>query len=531
MERKGDSVQILVKDIFRLRSLQKARLIAGKDGVYRPVSGATILEMTEMGRDNATELLEFSLKAQELMITALYNVKDSPEKQCDVIRVLNNLHAAGLIVFYYGFVVGRFDERVLSLCDELRFPLIVLDYSESKSVAYADVLNEIYSLRRHGNDSYFRAAVNTMWQIRQDGGSVHDALCQIASPGRLDIAVIDIASGHVLCTTLPQEEVERFTAEELNALPLRTPSFELSLHGAKYYGQRHYTDYLGTAILLICRPADKGLDTEMVFSCAKLCVDFWRRELVLTRGDSLINAIIQGNLQQAQSDLEYYRKPGGGWWHFLICDSRLPDGGPLHDVKAQLRGEDISYVAGHYERLHLILFQRKRDEGNLEALVEEGSQAAPDARLCYAAGLDDEGEMFRLLRFAAENYGAVCALFRSRRVIGRFELLEAESCARSWGEESAWYDAQRLLRPLLEYDKKRNGLLLETLQTFLIDCDRSYRRTSELMFIHQNTIQYRVRKAAELLGASLEQTAALTGVYHALCIYRQNTQKLTFKSL
>lgn len=524
-------MQILVKDMFRLQSLQKARLIAGKDGVYRPVSGATILEMTEMDRDNATELLEFSLKSQEVMITALYNVKDSPEKQCDVIRILNNLHAAGLIVFYYGLVINRFDKRVLALCDELRFPLIVLDYSESKNVAYADVLNEIYSLRRHGNDSYFRAAVNSMWQIRQDGGSVHDALCQIASPGRLDIAVIDIASRHVLCTTLSPEETDLFTAKDLAALPISTPSFELELHGARYYGQRHYTDYLGTSILLICHPAQKMPDTEMVFSCAKLCVDFWRRELVLTRGDSLINAIIQGNLQQAQSDLEYYRKAKGGQWHFLICDSRLPDDGPLHNIKAQLRGEDISYVAGHYERLHLILFQRKRDEGNLDALVEEGIQAAPDTQLCYAADFSDEGDMFRLLRFAAENFGTICLLFQNRRIIGRFELLEAENCSRSQGGDSVWYDAQRLLRPLLEYDQKRSGLLMETLQTFLIDCDRSYRKTSELMFIHQNTIQYRVRKAAELLGASFEQTAALSNVYHALCVYRQNTQKLTFKSL
>lgn len=524
-------MQILVKDIFRLQSLHKARLIAGKGGVYRPVSGATILEMTEMDRDNATELLEFSLKAQEVMITALYNVKNSPEKQCDVIRILNNLHAAGLIVFYYGLVVSRFDERVLSLCDELRFPLIVLDYSESKNVAYADVLNEIYSLRRHGNDTCFRAAVNGMWQIRQDGGSVRDALCRIASPGRLDIAVIDIASRHVLCTTLSTEAVERFAAEALGVLPISTPAFELSLRGVKYYGQRHYTDYLGASILLICQPAEKAPDTEMVFSCAKLCVDFWRRELVLTRGDSLINAIIQGNLQQAQSDLDYYRKPEGGWWHFLICDARLSDGGPLHGVKSQLRGEDISYVAGHFERLHLILFQRQLDEGILDALVEEGVQAVPDVQLCYAAGLNDEDDMFRLLRFAAENYGAVCALFQNRRIIGRFELLAAESCARACGEESAWYDAQRLLQPLIEYDKKRNGLLLETLQIFLIDCDRSYRRTSELMFIHQNTIQYRVRKAVELLGTSFEQTASLAEIYRALCIYRQNIQKLAFKSI
>lgn len=58
------------------------------------------------------------------MITALYNVKNDVESQCDVIRALNKLNAAGLIVFYYGLVVQKFDQRVLDLCDELNFRLL-----------------------------------------------------------------------------------------------------------------------------------------------------------------------------------------------------------------------------------------------------------------------------------------------------------------------------------------------------------------------------------------------------------------------
>ena len=77
-------MQILVRDIFRLQSLQTAHLIAGREGILRPLCGGTILEMTELGRDNASELLSFSFKPQEIMITALYNVKNDVESQCDV---------------------------------------------------------------------------------------------------------------------------------------------------------------------------------------------------------------------------------------------------------------------------------------------------------------------------------------------------------------------------------------------------------------------------------------------------------------
>ena len=157
-------MQILVRDIFRLQSLQTAHLIAGREGILRPLCGGTILEMTELGRDNASELLSFSLKPQEIMITALYNVKNDVESQCDVIRALNKLNAAGLIVFYYGLVVQKFDQRVLDLCDELNFPLVVLNYNDNKHISYADVLNDVLSLNRYENDSFFRSIISSMWK-------------------------------------------------------------------------------------------------------------------------------------------------------------------------------------------------------------------------------------------------------------------------------------------------------------------------------------------------------------------------------
>ena len=74
------------------------------------------------------------------MITALYNVKNDVESQCDVIRALNKLNAAGLIVFYYGLVVQKFDQRVLDLCDELNFPLFLL-YRKDRLRCSAELKN------------------------------------------------------------------------------------------------------------------------------------------------------------------------------------------------------------------------------------------------------------------------------------------------------------------------------------------------------------------------------------------------------
>ena len=61
-------MQTTVQDILRLQSLQTGRLIAGQQGSSCHVSGATILELTEMGSGGGEELLEGSLKKNEILI-------------------------------------------------------------------------------------------------------------------------------------------------------------------------------------------------------------------------------------------------------------------------------------------------------------------------------------------------------------------------------------------------------------------------------------------------------------------------------
>ena len=103
-------------------------------------------------------------------------------------------------------------------------------------------------------------------------------------------------------------------------------------------------------------------------------------------------------------------------------------------------------------------------------------------------------------------------------------MIEAIACKQDLRNEAAIDRARQILDPLIEYDRRREGVLLETLQIYLIDCDCSYKQTAALTYTHQNTVQYRVRKAMSLLGGNFEQAAALSAVFHAICLYRQDPQ-------
>ena len=519
-------MQILVRDIFRLQSLQTAHLIAGREGILRPLCGGTILEMTELGRDNASELLSFSFKPQEIMITALYNVKNDVESQCDVIRALNKLNAAGLIVFYYGLVVQKFDQRVLDLCDELNFPLVVLNYNDNKHISYADVLNDVLSLNRYENDSFFRSIISSMWKTKDSGGSIQEVLSQIANQGELDIVIIDTLAQNALCSTMSGNRLNTFLNNELSRLPFDASRFELLIDETKYCGRHYYTDYLELSVLFVLSQRRKRVDIDSLFTCTKLCLDLWRHALVSTRGGNIINAIIRGDWQQAHSDLGYYRHGDAEQWNFLIC-SRAPSLPLMHEVKSLLQSEGIAFINGGYEQLEILIFNRAPDPDAeaLNALVLSAQAAQdPAGHFACATNISGESELFSLVSETAKEWAFTCSLYKNRYCMGRFELIEAIACKQDLRNEAAIDRARQILDPLIEYDRRREGVLLETLQIYLIDCDCSYKQTAALTYTHQNTVQYRVRKAMSLLGGNFEQVAALSAVFHAICLYRQDPQ-------
>ncbi len=75
--------------------------------------------------------------------------------------------------------------------------------------------------------------------------------------------------------------------------------------------------------------------------------------------------------------------------------------------------------------------------------------------------------------------------------------------------------ARKLLAPLLEHDQKRSGPLLDTLRTYL-DSDAQPSRTCSVLFIHRNSLNYRLRKIEDLLRLKLNSVEGQATCFLAL---------------
>lgn len=75
--------------------------------------------------------------------------------------------------------------------------------------------------------------------------------------------------------------------------------------------------------------------------------------------------------------------------------------------------------------------------------------------------------------------------------------------------------SDRLLGPLQEYDNRHNAELTSTLRSFLA-CDGSWSACASLMYVHVNTVRYRISRVEALTGRDLSALADRVDFFLAL---------------
>ena len=155
----------------------------------------------------------------------------------------------------------------------------------------------------------------------------------------------------------------------------------------------------------------------------------------------------------------------------------------------------------------------------IESFSERVHSKMPD-RTVYI-GVSDEVKDIENLHFAYKRARAAVemAVKRERKLqyfdrMGLYRMLYLVEDRALLGDLS-----EKPLAPLIEYDREHNGEYLVTLASYLRN-GGSIKAMSEELYIHRNTILYRMANIKKLLGCSLE-TPEEKLVYAVACMIRK----------
>lgn len=529
-------MSITVQDCLSLPSLSDAVVAGGAGGLQRIIKRASVLEFATV--DDI--LTDASARGGDAIITALFSIADSVEKQCKMLRILNQGGEACLILFYVGTIVKELSPQLIQTADDLDFPLIVMPYATK--IVYSDLIFDITSLLLDSQTSTL---------------NIHDLLDEISKNDISDLSramkiIADKFGGSLILTNsnyepllvtcaAQSEELISLTAWEDIVKDLKQKDifsadsgylFQYDVHGqsANAFFTKIKNHHEGINLLVF--DFSNTLNYSDLFGIASIISTFavvWKY-----RGDTdennLVQALLSNNGIQIQFALSKYRMKPDSINNLLILSKPEPDLKHTNQDMAILQAD--KEIRRIFTNHHVKYFSAAKDSyiiylpyqvsntshlmRDIDSLLQEGT--ASELMVLFAPNLMGAAHINEIYMMFRECCSVLKTIFPMQRRFDQFSLGFAHSCwdilKNNERKLSAYDDF------LIPLDSQRDDALVNTLTIYILDANRSVSTTASLMFTHVNTVQYRIRKIKELLNIELSDISEILFVTQAVAIRR-----------
>jgi purine catabolism regulator len=490
----GITVAELVAD-----PLLKTRILAGHGGAGRQVSWAHSCELDApwewLGQGDLVMTTGFAIPAAGPEQAAF--VERMSAEGLAGIAIGEDMHAPPLL------------PAMLEAADRAAFPLLITAYE----IPFVALSRAVVQANRREEQEQFSRMVRMYDRVRRAAIEGHGAARLID-----DLAAELACDLHVVChdgaatfpgAACPPAPVWAELAAQLAARNGGPPAVMRLRHTARPVLAVPVP--ASRAALLVVAPQQdeepslallQHVATIVALEVEKLTADREHRRRI---GSELLASIIEGRVDGAvaASQLELHGlRPGA------LVVAALERSGPMirSDMHSRLADRGVPHVL--LRRGDTLLIALDADGPGVDQLLELAGHDAfvgLSGRPVAGPGRVPDAAREARLALRAARAGA-------RRIVAYGDNDEP-FMPRTIGEAAAVVD--RILGPVLEYDREHNAELLRSLDQFL-RANRSWQRAAEALFIHKQTLVYRIKRIEELTGRHLDDTGHVAELWLAL---------------
>ena len=520
-----------VGDVMKLPCMVGAEVVAGQSGLSHPVESVNVLEygwptelLNRFFRDNKFD-------GNDLLISALASIANDVEAQCENVRRYHAVSSVGLVLYYVGIIVPRIDQRLMDLCNELGFPLICMPRGQT-ALRYSEVIREVLFevYREQQREQFF---VSTLL----------DRISGLPAQQRSMETLLQMLSEHLRVSVILTEQ-----RQELNTAVFWPRSLRLVVadhlldwlkelgsggqiqvplgDGEGYLQSCPYlmgdSDNLRLFILKYREPLSE--DTLWQASeCVRLFIHIWNKNHGKFVISELVRAIINDEPVHKQRLAQMFRvriEDLNQMWLFIPRQEQTEhDEHLLRTCTDYFSAFSDPVLVSYYEDT-LVVFTHALQSDKHETGDLLGTQELDGIRRRYEIvccdSLDNSTD-------ARQAYLVSMAQWRTaRRIYPRAEVLRSENVmfAKLCQEIMASRENLDLYLRLLSGLRNANAELIPTLTAYLLDAGSNMAETARLLYVHLNTVKYRLRQVQELTGFSPTQLPGAYSLYIAAAINR-----------
>ena len=520
-------MKITVKDCLELDVFRNCKIVAGKRNLENGVRTVSVMDAADVDTAVANNGVR-----EQIVLTSFYAMKNDSLKQAQTVKGLAACGIAALVVFHVKDMEGVDYEQTIEIAEAMGTPLIFIP--EESDYGYADVIEQvmdklllgatfnnnlinitIYHLLDFEKHKTFQAAI-------KEAAVSNDFQIGLISKDFNPILVVETRNNVTVADAI--RILQKKSSGEAGAMYSMTNlNGVITYWGAVNIGDEKY-------FLLIVDNDDRYSSVEItkLAEIIELAMGMWKYTPERDVKAEFIKALIRGN-----KSLAYSLKDAMGIKADSILSVFYAKGVNTSDARKKMAsyeersGNEVLSIQDGVETYGLVLLDKPKDEHSgtkfsCIELYDSLKELGKGVRIFHTTGIDGlegAGDGFRLI---SETWTLVESVFPFKRVFSKYEMVLVSNCINI--QVQGGYIKKNYL-DLLEAFNKEMGenkakQLLETLETFVIDAGMNSGKTSQFMGIHTNTVQYRLKKINEVLGADITGNRVIPGLTIALALKR-----------
>lgn len=526
IQKGGARMGFTVREAIDLGYFDKCSLLAGRAGLDRRIEAVSVLEVPDACS---------WIRGGELAVTALFGVRDSPEQQVELVEGFARSGGSGLVVF---LLDGRYLESLspdlVGTAERLGLPLF---QARDLNMAYADLIMPIMeelTLRRFSEDlaetAYGTGSIGEFGTCEPVAGALSERLGNtvvLLSPEFERVEQYVPAGDQEVSDTLIEQCRQKYESQDYDCVSTGIAKIEVPSQPAAVLlcqvkdSHRRLTGYL----LIAGNP--KGILSKGKLTFISIALGLYevlhtqreRADRMQARYQSdFVTDLLAGKLASLDVIMERAKLLGldmqdRSYVIVAVGEDASEKHSIVECVFQALRTVDPNTLClARHSRVVALPKCREGDPSrsreefvkNLVGLIEgDLSERIVIGVGSYQASLErlncsyhDACEAVRLYlalppTLRDRDNTATVAYYERLGHLTLFEQLVGDPANRSF--------AKHVLEPITDYDSRYGSELLDTMLAYVWEgLDRA--RAARRLFIHRNTLSYRLQRIRSLLG-------------------------------
>lgn len=483
-------------------------LVAGNQGIDSAVSKVTVLDAPDGPR---------WLKGGEFILTSTFLFNNDSERLCTFCEQLIHFKASG-----FGLKMGRYLTKVpqslIDLCDRYNFPLVIIPYS----FVWTDMISVFYELSYdlERDEKYSTLKSKLVGQIR------NSANLGLEWTGQRIYSFFDIP---ILFLDQQWEPIAYYGSEtEQKGLKEVVPYFQKASHGAqsdRFFGGKYYAcngcllEQFGARYMIFASDSTNIIGELREILIDAHIVEAPKRMMLASEDEAIGQALptlmlgerLEPNLTET---LEQYIEKTGGYY-CILCVEACSNQQILSELEDSIKRIRINAKCfGVYNlssRRALILIRFLESQKHCLAAMEL-RQIMYDMSNCLS---DEDVQEKVFISNLYSTYHSIEQCCREAKLTAQYSGYMWESRQICYFEEIFPYYlmvnsdvSPAYLDGIDKLESERENAAFDCMATLeaYLRCG-NFKEAAQELFIHENTLRYRIKKIGEMICADFDDTA------------------------